>query len=162
MIDLKRLVAVGLIALMLLLAVPATAQTSNNLLQTLQKDGSFSKVVSLFQATHRDTSLIVAGPFTVIVPTNDAFNKLSATAQYMVTSDRSIQNGLTRNAMISGKYTLDQLVSQGYARTLDGRRLPVTRASDGTVTIGGAKVVKPNIEARNGIIQGVDAIIIPS
>ena len=162
MIDLKRLFAIGLIALMLLLAVPATAQTSNNLLQTLQKDGSFTKVISLFHTTHRDTSLIVAGPFTVIAPTDDAFNKLSAAAQNGVMSDRSIQNGLTRNAMISGKYTLDQLVSMGYARTLDGRRLPVSRGSDGTVTIGWAKVVKPNIEARNGIIQGVDAIIIPT
>ena len=158
----KRLIAIGLVALMLLAAVPATAQVSNNLLQTLQKDGSFTKYISLLHATHRDTSLIVAGPFTIIAPTDDAFKKLSASAQSGVTADRSIQNGLTRNAMISGRYTLDQLVSQGYARTLDGRRLPVTRASDGTVTIGGAKVIKPNIEARNGIIQGVDTVIIPS
>ncbi len=63
--------------------------------------------------------------------------------------------------MISGKYTTDQLVSLGYARTLDGRRLTVTRANDGSVMIGGAKVVKPNIEASNGIIQGVDTIIVP-
>ncbi len=157
----KRLIAIGLIALLLFATVPAMAKTSNNIYQVLQKDGSFGKLATLFQTTHRDTSLIVAGPFTVIAPTDAAFNKLSATALNGMMTDKSIQNGFTRNSMISGKYTTDQLVSQGYARTLDGRRIPVTRAKDGSVMIGGAKVVKPNIEASNGIIQGVDTIIVP-
>jgi uncharacterized surface protein with fasciclin (FAS1) repeats len=162
MISLKRLVAIGLIALMLFAAVPAAAQTSGNIYQMLQKDSSFSKMVSLLHTTNQDRSLIVAGPFTILAPTNDAFNKLSPLALQGLMSGRLIQSGFARNSMISGKYTTDQLVSMGYARTLDGRRLPVTRASDGSVMIGGAKVVKPNIAASNGIIQGVDAIIIPS
>ncbi len=161
MIYLKRVFAIGLIALMLFASVPAMAKATNNIYQVLQTDGSFSKVVTLFHATNRDTSLIVAGPFTVIAPTDSAFNKLSTAAQNGMMTDRSIQNGFTRNSMISGKYTTDQLVSQGYARTLDGQRIPVTRAKDGSVMIGNAKVVKPNIEASNGIIQGVDTIIIP-
>lgn len=161
MISLKRLIAIGLMALILFAAVPATAQTSGNIYQTLQKDSSFSKIVSLFRTANQDRSLIVAGPFTILAPTNDAFNKLSPAALNGITSDRLIRNGFTRNSMISGKYTTDQLVSMGYARTLDGRRLTVTRASDGSVTIGGAKVVKPNVQASNGIIQGVDTVIIP-
>ena len=157
----KRLLAIGLIALTLFAMAPAMAQTSDNILQVLQKDGSFSNMVSLLRTTNQDRSLATAGPFTILVPTNDAFTKLTPTSLNNIMSNRFVQNGFTRNSMISGKYTTDQLVSMGYARKLDGRRLPVTRASDGTVTIGGAKVVKPNIQARNGIIQGVDAIIIP-
>jgi uncharacterized surface protein with fasciclin (FAS1) repeats len=162
MISLKRLIGIGLIALMLIAAIPATAQTSGNIYQTLQKDSSFSKMVSLLQKTNQDRSMIVAGPFTILAPTDDAFNKLSAAGLNGIMTDRQIRNGFTRNSMISGTYTTDQLVSMGSVRTLDGRQLKVTRASDGTVTIGGAKVVKPNIKASNGIIQGVDTIIVPS
>lgn len=151
---------------MLLAAVPATAQVStdllsNNLLQTLQKDGSFGKMTSLLHATNQDTSLIVAGPFTILAPTDDAFNKLGASALNTVSADRFKRNSMVRNYMISGKYTTDQMVSMGKVRTLNGQWLTVARGSDGTVTIGGAKVVKPNIQARNGIIQGIDTVIMP-
>jgi uncharacterized surface protein with fasciclin (FAS1) repeats len=161
MIGLKRLMAIGLIALILFVAVPATALTSNNIYQVIQDDGSFNKLVSVIRATNQGTSLTVAGPFTVLAPTDDAFNKLPATSINGITSDRFKRNSFMRNLMISGKYTTDQMVSMGSVRTLDGRRITVTRASDGSVMIGGAKIVKPNIEARNGIIQGVDGVIMP-
>ena len=161
MIGLKRLIAIGLVAFMLLAAVPATAQVTNNLLQTLQKDGSFSKMTSLMHATNQDTSLIVAGPFTILAPTDDAFNKLGASALNTISAERFKRNAMVRNYMISGKYTTDQMVAMGKVRTLNGQWLTVTRGSDGTVTIGGAKVVKPNIQARNGIVQGIDTVIMP-
>jgi uncharacterized surface protein with fasciclin (FAS1) repeats len=161
MTGLKKLIAIGLIALMLFVAVPAAAQTSNNIYQVLNNEGSFGKLLSLIRATHQDTSLIVAGPFTILAPTDDAFNKLPAASLNSITTDRLKRNSVMRNIMISGKYTTDQMVSMGSVRTLDGRRLSVTRASDGSVMIGGAKVVKPNIEARNGIIQGIDGVIVP-
>jgi len=162
MIGLKRLIAIGFVALLLFVAVPATAQTSNNIYQTLQNDGSFSKMVSMIQATNQDRSLIVAGPFTILAPTDNAFNKMSAASINGIMSDRLKRNSIMRNLMISGKYTTDQMVSMGSVRTLNGERLTVTKAKDGSITIGGAKVVKPNIQAKNGIIQGLDGVIMPS
>jgi uncharacterized surface protein with fasciclin (FAS1) repeats len=162
MTVLKKLIAIGLIALMLFAAVPATAQTSNNIYQVLKKEGSFGKLLSLIRATHQDTSLTVAGPFTILAPTDDAFNKLPAASLNSITTDRLKRNSVMRNHIISGKFTVDQLVSMGSVGTLDGKRLKVTRASDGIVTIGGAKITKPNIQARNGIIQGIDGVLLPS
>ncbi len=146
---------------MLLVAVPAAAQTSNNLYQALGSAGSFGKLLSLIRATHQDTSLTVAGPFTILAPTDDAFNKLPAASLGSITTDRLKRNSIVRNHMISGKFTVDQLVKMGSVGTLDGQRLTVTKASDGTVTIGGAKIVKPDIQAKNGIIQGIDGVLVP-
>ncbi len=147
---------------MLFVVVPAAAQTSNNIYQVLRSDSSFSKLVSMIYATHQDTSLMVAGPFTILAPTDEAFDKLPASSASAIKTNTFEQGRVMRNLMISGRYTTDQMVKMGSVSTLDGRRLAVTRASDGTVMIGGAKVVKPDIEARNGIIQGIDSVIMPS
>ena len=45
---------------------------------------------------------------------------------------------------------------------LKGAPLAVVRDPSGSVTIGGALVVDPDRQASNGIIQGVNALPVPS
>lgn len=49
----------------------------------------------------------------------------------------------------------------GTVSTLDGKRLKVTKAKYGSIMIDGAKIVKPDIQAKNGVIQGIDTVLVP-
>lgn len=146
---------------MLCMAAPAMAQGQKNLWQTAQDAGSFKIVTSAADAAGFKPMLVTGGPYTVLAPTDDAFNKLPAGTTGSIMSDKPKLASVLKNHVITGKYTTDQLVSMGSVRTLDGKQLKVTKASDGTVMIDGAKIVKPNVQASNGMIQGVDTVIMP-
>jgi len=53
------------------------------------------------------------------------------------------------------------MAKRGVVNTLDGKQLMVTKANDGTITIGGAKVLNPGIVAGNGDIIAIDGVLVP-
>ena len=46
------------------------------------------------------------------------------------------------------------------APTLAGQSLPI-RATEAGITVGGAKVVKADIDATNGVIHVIDKVLLP-
>jgi uncharacterized surface protein with fasciclin (FAS1) repeats len=46
------------------------------------------------------------------------------------------------------------------ATTLNGKELPI-KVNAGKVTVGSANVTKADIEASNGVIHVIDAVVIP-
>jgi uncharacterized surface protein with fasciclin (FAS1) repeats len=60
--------------------------------------------------------------------------------------------------VIAGKYTIKDLRNQGYVNTLGGKRLKVT-SSNGAIAIDGAKIIRNDIPAGNGIILVIDRVM---
>jgi uncharacterized surface protein with fasciclin (FAS1) repeats len=75
---------------------------------------------------------------------------------------RLAQAIVKRYHVIPGKALAADVVKlDGQAvRTAEGHS-PKIVVKDGGVTIGGAKVVKTDIECANGIIHGIDTVILP-
>ncbi|HZA92853.1 MAG TPA: fasciclin domain-containing protein, partial [Gemmatimonadales bacterium] len=44
---------------------------------------------------------------------------------------------------------------------VDGSAIRVTRASDGVLRVGDARLVQPGLIARNGMLHGVDRVTLP-
>jgi uncharacterized surface protein with fasciclin (FAS1) repeats len=62
--------------------------------------------------------------------------------------------------MVPGRYTVSDIAVNATVSTVQGSPAAVD-ATGGEVTLAGAKVVRADIPASNGIIHVVDAVMIP-
>ncbi len=164
MIGLRKVI-VGMLLAVVVLSVAASslgqAQSQKNLYQAAQDAGSFKTLLRVADSAGFKSTLVTGGPYTILAPTDSAFSKIPAGTLGPLINDKPRLTSTIKNHIITGKHTVADLVSMGKVRTLDGKELKVTKASDGSVTIGGAKIVNPDIQASNGVIQGVDTVITP-
>lgn len=102
------------------------------------------------------------GPFTVLAPTDDAFAKLPAgTVETLLKPENRDQlKAILLYHVIPGRVYADQVVTLSKAPTASGVEAPIV-ANDKGVTVGGAKVIKTDIEASNGVVHVVDTVMIP-
>ncbi len=102
-----------------------------------------------------------ADPLTVFAPTDDAFDALPAGLLGKLLDDTDLLTSILTYHVVSGAVDSAAVVTLTSATTLQGE--DVTIAVDGdTVTINGvATVTAVDIEATNGIIHVIDAVIVP-
>lgn len=164
MIGLRKVIVGILLAVIVLsAAAPALtmAQSQKNLYQATQDTGLYKTFLTSADSTGFKSTLTTGGPYTILAPTDDAFRKVPAGTLGSLAINRPKLTSVIKNHIITGKYSAADLLRMGKVRTLDGKELKVAKASDGSITIGNAKIVQPDIKASNGMIQGVDTLIIP-
>jgi uncharacterized surface protein with fasciclin (FAS1) repeats len=99
------------------------------------------------------------GEFTVFAPTDAAFDKLGDDKIRAIVKDKALLKKIVLAHVVNGRqlYTKDLVGLHG--RTLNG--FPVTATKDG-VTIGGAKVIRPDTQCVNGVLHAIDTVLIPA
>jgi transforming growth factor-beta-induced protein len=97
---------------------------------------------------------------TVFAPTDAAFDALPAGLLGKLLADTDLLTSILTYHVVSGAVTSETVVTLNSATTLQGE--DVTIVVDGTtVTVNGATVTAVDIEATNGIIHVIDAVIVP-
>jgi uncharacterized surface protein with fasciclin (FAS1) repeats len=119
-------------------------------------------LVSLVQAAGLVDTLKGEGPFTVFAPTNEAFAQLSpATIDDLKKPENKAKlKDILLYHVHSGDGILVSEMKTMSLSTAEGKPLSVL-VVDGVPTINGAKIVKPDIVCKNGVIHWVDKVIIP-
>jgi len=131
----------------------------SNIVETATTAGSFKTLVAAVQAAGLGETLSGAGPFTVFAPNDDAFAKLPAgVVQALLGNIPRLTEILTFH-VVPGKLMAADVVKLTSATTVQGQDLTI--AAQNTVTINGANVITPNIEADNGVIHVIDQVILP-
>ena len=136
---------------------------SKDIVDTAIAAGSFGTLVAAVQAAGLAEVLKGEGPFTVFAPTDEAFAALPAgTVETLLKPENKEQlvniltyhvlPGKVMSADIAGKSLEVKMVNGGTAK-ID--------ATDG-VQIDAANVVSADIEASNGVIHVIDAVILPA
>lgn len=125
-------------------------------------DERFTTLVTALQQAELVDALAGEGEFTVFAPTNDAFAALGSDLD-AVLADNEL---LTRVLLY---HVLDGVVSSETALTLDGQSVETLSGDsfnveirDGSLYINDAMVIITDIEASNGIIHVIDAVLVPS
>lgn len=127
---------------------------------------NLSTLVSALQKTGLDNVLAGAGEFTVLAPSNAAFQSFLDANNFNSLEDVPTE-ALTQvllNHVISGRLRSGDL-STGYANTLaesdaSGTAMSIYINTSGGVTFNGvSSVTQANIETANGVIHLVDAVI---
>lgn len=121
----------------------------------------FSTLVTAVKAAGLVETLQGDGPFTVFAPTNDAFAKLpDGTVESLLKPENKdkLTAVLTYHVVPAKVMAAD--VSPGNVKTVNGASATIA-VEDGTVTIDSAEVLQTDIEASNGVIHVIDAVILP-
>ena len=108
------------------------------------------------------TSLSNAGPFTVFAPTNAAFDKLPAgTVDGLMKDDKKadLQNILQYHVTTSS-LKADFLTDGMTLGMVNGDNISIS-VKDGKVIINGTATIIASIQASNGMIHVIDAVLLP-
>jgi branched-chain amino acid transport system substrate-binding protein len=133
----------------------------DDIVATLSADPRFSTYVGLLRQAGLADSLAILGPVTVFAPTNDAFAALPAGVLDAARADPDKLHDLLLTGMVEGRVTSADLASGAPLTSLSGATLTVGGTGN-AVTVNGALVVPPEIDASNGIIQTTSSVLQPA
>lgn len=146
-----------LIALALTVGATFSALAAD-IVDTAVSAGNFKTLVTAIQAAGLADTLKGPGPFTVFAPTDAAFAKIPKAKLDALLADKAALTKVLTYHVVSGKVMAAD-VKAGKVKTVEGGE--VTLATKGGVTVDGAKVVKADVVASNGVIHAIDTVIMP-
>lgn len=121
----------------------------------------FATLVGALSAADLVTVLQGPGPFTVFAPNNAAFAKLppGALADLLKPENKKQLAAILKNHVVSGKI-MAAGIKDGPVKMLGGGKVEVAK-ENGSVGFGGAKVIRADIPASNGVIHVIDTVVLP-
>ena len=146
-------------------ATPAAAAASPEaepatIVEIAVADGRFGTLAAALEAADLVEALSGDGPFTVFAPTDDAFAALPEGTVEGLLEDIPALTDILLYHVVSGDVKAADVVTLESAETLQGGSLTITVEGD-VVRINGAQVVIADIEASNGTIHVIDAVLLP-
>ncbi|MGD8319058.1 MAG: fasciclin domain-containing protein [Gemmatimonadota bacterium] len=146
-----------------LVAVPSAAHAQmpqKDIVTVAVEAGSFETLAAALDAAGLVETLRGEGPFTVFAPTDEAFAKLPEGTVEALLKDKDALTRILTYHVVAGRVTSDQVVHLSQAETVAGIEAPI-QVKDGQVYVAGAKVVKTDIQASNGVIHVIDTVMLP-
>ena len=140
---------------------PATDH-HNKIVSIAQKTDQLSTLVSAVKAAELVETLNGEGPFTVFAPTNEAFGNLPDGTLDMLLMDENKQKlqGILTYHVVPGKIMSSDLKDGQMVETVQGNKIKVSL--DDGAKINDANVIKADVEASNGVVHIIDAVIMPT
>jgi transforming growth factor-beta-induced protein len=131
-----------------------------DIVDTAIADGRFETLVAAVQAAGLVEALKAEGPLTVFAPTDDAFAALPEGTVEALLNDIPALTNILLYHVLEGKVMAADVLELSQAMTLQGQYVEI-RVEDGKVYIDNAEVLITDIEASNGVIHVIDAVILP-
>ena len=162
MMGLKIVLLPLLVVLVIGAASLTLAQDMKDIVDTAVAAGSFDKLVTAVKAAGLVETLKGKGPFTVFAPTDEAFAKLPAGTldNLLKPENKAKLVALLTYHVVPKKLAAKNVVIMTSAKTVNGHSLTF-KFKDGWVLVDNAKVVKTDIMCTNGVIHGIDAVVLP-
>ncbi len=143
----------------------AMADEPGTIVDVAVANGDFTTLVAAVQAADLVDTLNGEGPFTVFAPTDEAFaaalDALGLTAEELLADTDLLTSVLTYH-VIPGEVMAETVV------TLDGESVTTVNGNDVTigvdgdaVTVNDANVIAVDVDASNGVIHVIDAVLLP-
>jgi transforming growth factor-beta-induced protein len=142
-------------------AEEADVEAELNIVETAIAAGNFETLVAAVSAAGLADALSGEGPFTVFAPTDEAFAALpEGTVEALLEDPEGDLTQILLYHVLSGQVMAADVTDGLEAETLQGSTVSFT-ISDGVVMINGATIIVTDIEASNGVIHVIDAVILP-
>ncbi|WP_035985481.1 fasciclin domain-containing protein [Leptolyngbya sp. KIOST-1] len=140
-------------------AQPGTAATMS-IVDVANNSGSFDTLVQAVQAAGLRDTLAGEGPYTVFAPTDEAFNELpdGALDYLLQPENQDLLAEVLSYHVVPGSVTSDQLSTGGISALSGGVAIAV---QESRIVVNNASVINPDIQADNGVIHGINRVLIP-
>ncbi len=171
----KSLKKIGLFLTAVTLCFSAIAQTKKDIVDVAAGSADHSTLVAAVKAADLVATLKSKGPFTVFAPSNAAFEKLPEGTLTSLLKKESKQalTGILTYHVVSGNLDAKTVLSaiksgngKAEVTTVAGGKLTAT-IEDGKVILtdekgGKATVTATDLNASNGVIHVIDAVLLPA
>jgi uncharacterized surface protein with fasciclin (FAS1) repeats len=145
------------------IAMPAFAGGhSKDIVDTAVAAGSFNTLAAALTAAGLIDTLKGEGPFTVFAPTDAAFAALPAgtVEDLLKPENKDKLIAVLTYHVVAGKVLSTDLTEGMTATTLQGSDITITL--EGGAKVNGAVISAADVEASNGVIHVIDAVILPT
>lgn len=135
--------------------------TSGNIVAVAAETPDLSTLVEAVEAAGLVETLEEPGPYTVFAPTNEAFEALGNTLNTLLepANKAELAEILTYH-VVPGELTSSELSDGQMLETVQGDSLEVKIEGE-EVTVNGATVAIPDVEASNGVVHVIDEVLTP-
>merc|ERR1711865_9240 len=141
---------------------PAPVPTKN-IVELASSVADLSTLVTALVAGKLTTALSGKGPFTVFAPTNEAFAALpKATLAHLLEPEniKELQLVLEYHVIPGAAIHAADLKSFQTAKTLEGQAVTIVK-HNGDILVDKSKVITADVDATNGVVHIIDAVLIP-
>jgi uncharacterized surface protein with fasciclin (FAS1) repeats len=140
-----------------------SGQAGPSVVQAVQQEQNLGQFGQALQTAGLAQSLERQGPYTIFAPSDSAFQALPKQQRQSLMQEanrQKLRNILTYHVVSGQKLAASDLQSQSSLTTMQGGSLKISQQGQ-NLMIGNARVVQPGIQAGNGIIHVVDAVLMP-
>ena len=130
-------------------------------MQIAETDRNLTTFVSAVHRAGLTDTMNDLGPYTIFAPTDAAFEALSPGTLDALLADRDRLASVLSHHMAEGRFMAADVTGMPTIRMLQGEPVTVTVQADGSTEIDGATVNQTDIQAGNGVIHVIDAVILP-
>jgi uncharacterized surface protein with fasciclin (FAS1) repeats len=129
----------------------------------MRGSGMMSTMAELCDEVGVSSTLATGGPYTILVPNNAAWTRLPTgmLQELRKPENRGKLNQLVSYHVIGGAVKMGMATPPKSVTTVTGQTIEVTKQG-GDVVIGGkAKVTHADVQAKNGLLDVIDTVLIP-
>ncbi len=154
--------------------MPKSLENANTIVGVAASNENFTTLVTAVKAAELVDTLNSEGPFTVFAPTNDAFSKLPAgTVESLLKPEsKAVLTSILTYHVVAGNFDAASVIA---AVTENGGKFTVNTVQGGEIIISlndgkvmltdekgnSSTVVMADVEASNGVIHAIDAVVMP-
>jgi uncharacterized surface protein with fasciclin (FAS1) repeats len=125
----------------------------------LKAAGTFTMFVKAVEEAGLTATLTGSGPVTVFAPADAAFAKVPKESLDATMANKAQLTMLLKSHIIEGqRISSEQLKTAKTLKTSAGTELQIT-VQDGVPSVSGAKVIRADVLASNGVIHQLDTVL---
>lgn len=148
-------------------AAPTEAPMAKTIVEIAAEDGRFTTLVAAVQAAGLAETLSSEGPFTVFAPTDDAFAALpkGILDSLLLPENKQQLTDILLYHVVPGKVMAEDVVGldgQMADTALEGKQIDIKTDMGSVYLNENVKVIITDIEASNGVIHVIDAVLLPA
>lgn len=154
---------------------PTTATAKTDVVGVLMHEGNFGTLLSGLKESEMEEFMKGPGPFTVFAPTDEAFNKIPQNSldALRTRANRGRLLAILKMDVVRGNLTISEVAAAKELKTIGGATLRVSKMppqanpaaptkNETGVLINGAKILKSDIVATNGVVHVIDKVLLPA
>ncbi len=141
--------------------VSSSPSATGTISNVLAGNSSFSTLQAAVQAAGLQQTLSEADPVTVFAPTDQAFAALPVGTidKLLLPENQDQLKKILSYHVVPGRVTSAD-IRPGEVTTVEGQAVAITSSAN-SVTVNDAWVSPPDITASNGVIHGIDKVLLP-
>lgn len=134
--------------------------TMADLLQTVANSGSLKRLMSAIETADVAELLKGEGPFTILAPTDEAFDNVPSDTMDELLSDAHRLKQVILHHVLFGDVRSDNFAEIDEAPTVEGSYITVERGD--RIKLNEAYVTASDILTDNGVIHVIDSVLMPA